>query len=152
MIFSRRSFSRSSLALSLDTGRCGTGTVLCDEDCGACNGRCQLDQNSTEKDVQEGRGSHVHRQSPPTSTSSSITIPSPTGPGLDGCPKRSLSPNASAIFRRLSSGEVTDEVLRLLLAAGAHLSKDLRRFRSPRKPRLLVRLRLRVLPRSRCLR
>ena len=31
LIFSRKSFSRSSLAVSLDIRRCGTGTVVCDE-------------------------------------------------------------------------------------------------------------------------
>ena len=42
----------------------------------------------------------------------------------------SSSAEESAVLRRLSTGEDTDEELRLLLPAGAYLCKERRRFRS----------------------
>jgi hypothetical protein len=89
-------------------------------------------------------GSQVHDQLPPTSSSSSLAISASAGPRLAGRSEPSSSAEALAVFRRLSSGEVTEEVLRLLLAAGAHLSNDRRLFRSLLALRLLLRLLLLV--------
>jgi len=60
----------------------------------------------------------------------------------DGC-LLSSSAEESAVLRRLSTGEETDEVFRLLLPAGAYLSIDRCLFLSLRLLGLLLRLGLR---------
>ena len=79
-----------------------------------------------------GRILVVHLQMTYESLPTSACLSASAGRVFDLMPFGSVSSSAeeSAVLRRLSTGEDTDELLRLLLPAGAYLCKERRLLRS----------------------